>query len=218
MTKEHTGLTKKHFVAFDTITRVQATLTAYGKLIEGGESTPSALGISHPQGIVAPLHKSLVYGVQLAGRCIRLPQPQEVALPAPDGPADGCGWDASEFVVWKNLPRDWVTLHFQSQPKPLINALSEGMGKPAKRLMATAMLTTDIGAQVKSIVQTWANMQSEPAGTAVLQLLWANSGISGPFAFGAQKLAQDLNSQLGSSILGTDITATMTVDQLIQML
>jgi len=78
-------------------------------------------------------------------------------------------------------------------------------------------MTNDIGAQVKSIVETWANMSTEPAGTAILQNLWANSGVSGSFPLGAQDLAQRLNSQLGSHILGTDITTTMTVDQLIQM-
>ena len=216
MAAKRLSLTDKHYVTADTKTNIQSTLTAYGKLIKGGESTASALGISHPQGFDAPLNKSLVYGVQLAGRCIRLPSPEEVALPEPDGRADGCGWDPSEFVVWKNLPRNWITIHFQSQPKPLLSALSPGSAKLTERSMA-APATTDIGAQVKSIVESWANMSSEPAGSAILQVLWTNGGGSGPFALAAQDLAQRLNSQLGSNILGSDITSTMTVDQLINM-
>jgi hypothetical protein len=216
MATKLTGLTKKHYVSFDANIAAQSTLTAYGKLIEGGESTPSSLGVSHPLGMSAALHKSLVFGVQIDGQCIKLLNPQEVVLPQPDGPADGCAWDSAEFVVWKNLPRNWMTVHFQSQPKPLIRALSTG--GPARRFMATSAMTTDVGAQVKSIVETWANMNTEPAGSAVLQNLWANSGIGGTFALAATNLAQNLNSQLGSHILGSDISTTTTVDQLIQMI
>jgi hypothetical protein len=217
MAAKHTGLTKKHYVAFDAHIATQSTLTAYGKLIEGGESTPSALGVSHPLGVRAPLQKSLVFGVQIDGQCISLPHPQEVALPEPDGPADDCGWDPSQFVVWKNLPRNWTTIHFQSQPTPLISALSLRVGGSARLVMASA-ITTDVGAQVKSIVETWANMTSEPAGSAVLQNLWAKSGLAGTFALAATNLAQTLNSQLGSHLLGSDISTTTTVDQLIQMI
>jgi hypothetical protein len=218
MATKRIGLTDKHYVAFDATPTIQSTLTAYGKLIKEGESTSSALGISHPQKLDGPLNRSLVYGVQVAGQCIRLPKPEEVALPTPDGRADGCGWDPSEFVVWKNLPRHWTTIHFQSQPKPLITALSIGTSPLTHRLVtASSPATTDIGAQVKGIVETWANMTTEPPGTANLQNLWATSGLSGSFALAAENLAQTLQSQMGSHILGSDITTTMNVNQLIQM-
>jgi hypothetical protein len=217
MASRRIGLTKKHYVAFDAHIATQSSLTAYGKLIEGGESTPSALGVSHPLGLSAvALHKSLVFGVQIDGQCIKLPNPEEVALPEPDGPADGCGWDPTQYVVWKNLPRNWTTIHFQSQPKPLISALTLGTAEIIQRSMTAAV--TDFGAQVKSIVKAWANMTTEPAGSAVLQNLWAGSGMGGTFVLAAANLAQTLNSQLSSHILGSDISATMTVDQLIQML
>jgi hypothetical protein len=216
MATRRIGLTKKHYVAFDAHIAPQSTLTAYGKLIESGESTPSALGVSHPLGLSAALHKSLIFGVQIDGQCIKLPNPEEVALPEPDGPADGCGWDPTQYVVWKNLPRNWTTIHFQSQPKPLISALSLRTARLTQRSMAADV--TDFGAQVKSIVKAWANMTTEPAGSAVLQNLWASSGMGGTFVLAAVNLAQTLNSQLGSHILGSDISATMTVDQLIQML
>jgi len=218
MVTKRIGLTKKHYVAFDAHIATQSTLTAYGKLIEGGKSTPSALGVSHPLGLSAPLQKSLVFGVQIDGQCIRLPNPEEVALPEPDGPADDCGWDPTQYVVWKNLPRNWTTIHFQSQPTPLISALHLGTGPSTGRFMAAGAVTTDVGAQVKSIVEAWANMTTEPAGSAVLQNLWAKSGVGGTFALAATNLAQNLNSQLGSQILGSDISTTTTVDQLIQMI
>jgi hypothetical protein len=161
------------------------------------------------------LHKSLVFGVQIDNQCIKLPNPEEVALPEPDGPADGCGWDPAQFVVWKNLPRSWTTIHFQSQPKPLISALS-GTARLTQRSMVADV--TDFGAQVKSIVENWANMTTEPAASAVLQNLWLSSGVGGTFALATANLAQTLNSQLGSHIRSSDISATMTVDQLIQML
>jgi hypothetical protein len=82
--------------------------------------------------------------------------------------------------------------------------------------MANGM--ADIGARVKSIVQTWAHIPTEPAGDAILENLWVNSGTSADFSLGAEDLAQQLNSELGSNVLGSDITSTMTVDQLIDML
>jgi hypothetical protein len=136
-------------------------------------------------------------------------------LPAPDGPADGCGWDPQEYVVWKNLPRNWATTHFQTAVKPLMAALSKGIAKPV--VPRTVGAITDIGAAVRSIVEQWANMNAEPAGSAILQNLWAQSGVGGTFEQSAQQLAQQLQSQLNSSIMGSDITSSTTVDQLIAM-
>jgi hypothetical protein len=210
MAKKRVGLTDEHYVAFDAITTNRSTLTAYGKLIRGGESTPSALGISHPQGIVAPLNRSLVYGVQIAGRCIRLPDPEEVALPTPDGPADGCGWDPSQFVVWKNLPRDWVTLHFQSQSQPLMSALSVGGANFTQRL---SIARVGVDEQVIAIIKKWKNLSQDPAVTDTLGKLWGD--ISGPFSDGANKLAGMLNQDLGTQIQGSDFSATTTVQDVI---
>jgi len=217
MPTKRKGLTKDHYVPFDAHIASQSTLTAYGKLIGGGESTPSALGVSHPHRVGEALNKSLVFGVQIDNQCVKLPSPQEVALPEPDGPADGCGWDPAQYAVWKNLPRNWTTIHFQSQPKLLTTALFRGTERPAQQSLGGGV-TTDFGAQVKSIVENWANMATEPPGSAVLQSLWASSGIGGTFALAAMNLAQTLNSKLSSHILGSDISATTTVDQLIQML
>jgi hypothetical protein len=210
MAAKRVVLTKKHYVAFDANTASQSTLTAYGKLIEGGESTPSALGVSHPQGLDAALNKSLVYGVQVGGACIRLPDPQEVALPDPDGRADGCGWDPAEFVVWKNLPRDWITLHFQSRPRPLITALSAGGADVAQRFRVAG---GGVQGQVIAVIRQWKNLPQDPALSDTLGALWGTT--SGPFSDGANKLAGMLNASLGSSIQGSDFSPSTTVGDVI---
>jgi hypothetical protein len=206
MATKRIGLTKKHYLPFDAHIAAQSTLTAYGKLIEGGESTPSALGVSHPQGLNAALHKSLVFGVQVSGQCITLPNPQEVALPEPDGPADGCGWDPSEFVVWKNLPRNWTTIHFQSQPKPLLDALSSGGANLVQRLAVTGQ---GVDEQVIAIIREWKKLPQDPVLSDTLGALWGNT--SGPFSDGANKLAGMLNASLGTSIQGSDFSPSTTV-------
>jgi hypothetical protein len=33
-------------------------------------------------------------------------------MPMPSGPADECGWDPNQYVVWKNLPKDLILVHF----------------------------------------------------------------------------------------------------------
>lgn len=75
-------------------------------------------------------------------------------------------------------------------------------------------MVADFGAEVKDVVQDWANLKTEPAGSAILADLWTGS----PFPLGAEDLAQRCNTRFGTNILGSDITSTMTVDQLIQML
>jgi hypothetical protein len=77
------------------------------------------------------------------------------------------------------------------------------------------MATTDVGTQVKSIVQTWARMPAAPLNSDVLSVLWSNSGEGASFQIGALKLAQSLQAQLRSNISATDITDTLTVSQLI---
>ena len=210
MATRRIGLTKKHYVPFDAHIAAESTLTAYGKLIEGGESTPTALGISHPMGLNSALHKSLVFGVQIDGQCIKLPNPEEVALPDPDGPADGCGWDPSEFAVWKNLPRNWTTLHFQSQPKPLVNALSLGIGGISQAAEPT----------VDDVLHQWLS-QSVPGqpipNVDQLQVAWKDLGSGGAFTVQVQQnLANLLNNAFAPdpAIVAANLPGTLTVGQL----
>jgi hypothetical protein len=78
------------------------------------------------------------------------------------------------------------------------------------------MATNDVGTTIKAIVQTWAHMPAAPLNSDVLSVLWSNSGEVTSFQIGALKLAQSLQTQLGSNISATDITDTLTVSQLIE--
>lgn len=135
------------------------TLTLYGKMIDKVSLTPSPDGITHPSGVKDDLHAGLIVGYSYAGNCFKLDPPVQVLLPHPDGPADGCEWDSNEFVVWKNIPKDWETLHIQTQAKPLMSAL----------LTAHASLPDPY-----TIFQQWLGTTSILDETATLKSLWAN--------------------------------------------
>jgi hypothetical protein len=180
MAKTKVGITDRHYVSLGQISTAQNTLTAYGKLVKDSEVPASTAGISHPHGLDEPLQAGLVFGVAIGGRCITLPSPEQVMLPAPDGPADGCGWDPTKYVVWKNLPKDWTTTHLQSQPKPLISALTAATGKLAPRAMAAAA-PFGIHDRTVAVVQEWAHMPSAPADPELLKVLWAKVDPAIPF-------------------------------------
>jgi hypothetical protein len=116
--------TEDHQISLAEAHQLTSTVTVYGKVIKGMTMPPATAGTTHPQGGDGNLQLALVYGVSDGGRCITLATPENVYLPDPDGPADGCSWDPAQFVVWKNLPRDWETLHVQAVKKPLVAALS----------------------------------------------------------------------------------------------
>ncbi len=195
--KDKTGITDRHYVDLAQASAMQTTLTAYGKIIRNSEAPAATAGISHPHGLNEHLQASLVYGLAVGGRCETLSTPVQVWLPAPDGPADGCGWDPSEYVVWKNIPRDWITTHFQAQTGTLASLLTASQKPP----MLAPMGVRD---RVLAIVKSWAKMSSNPNGSDQLQVLWANSNPTGSFGDGAQILAQKLNDAFGSSFQASD--------------
>jgi hypothetical protein len=155
------------------------TITAYGKLVKGTNFSSSELGTTHPHGKGEALQLGLVYGIQNRNQCITLPQPQKVYLPMPDGPADGCGWDPSQYVVWKNLPKNWQTVHLESTAKPLGAAL-----------LSRALEIEPVSSE--DIVEEWANLSSPPRRNDDLKTLWAASGdpLASDFNAGAAKLAE----------------------------
>jgi len=227
-TKGKTGITGKHYLDFAQASSAQTTLTAYGKLIKNSETQPSSAGISHPHGLNEPLQASLVYGVAIGGRCIPLPSPEQVMLPAPDGPADGCGWDPTEYVVWKNLPRNWVTTHFQVRPRTLAGALLPvpAMAELDSRLRNAALAGIGVDDRVVAMVRTWADMSSDPSMTDELETLWdAQQNGNPPSDFkqgGAQTLAdlvfQDFRYRLLPSDFYSPGTSLKTVGGLVKTL
>jgi hypothetical protein len=121
--KRQVGINEKHFIAFSNVAGARATISVYGKIVKDAEIQPGASGILHPSGEATNLHLSHVVGYSDQGGCVTLAEPQLIALPAPNGPADGCGWDPAEYVVWKNLPKNWPTLHLRSTVRSLHSAL-----------------------------------------------------------------------------------------------
>jgi hypothetical protein len=145
-------------------------MSAYGKIITGVALTPAEAGTIHPQGSSEDLQLALIYGIQDQGKCIRLPQPQMVYMPSPDGLADGCGWDPSEFVVWKNLAKDWNTVHVQTQSKSLFMAL-----KPADDVPSP--LLQDV------LKNDWLKLTNPPniGSDDQLGFLWEHYGTGGEY-------------------------------------
>jgi hypothetical protein len=206
------GITARHYVDFSEASSAQTTLTAYGKIVKNSDVPPSTAGISHPHGLNEPLYASLVFGVATGGRCETLPVPKQLWLPAPDGAADGCGWDPAEFVVWKNLPRDWITMHSESRTRNLSSVLLADSSK------SPSLAVTGVRDRVLGIVRSWAKMKSDPNGSDQLQVLWAISNPGGSFADGARILAKNLNDAFGSSFQASDFNPPdkiKTVDELV---
>jgi hypothetical protein len=121
------GITEKHFKSFSEVVGAQSSLSVYGSIIKNAVVQPGTRGILHPSGVDESLQLAQVVGYAELGRCIQLGEPQLIAMPTPDGPADGCGWDPVEYVVWKNLPNNWTTLHLKVSATGLHTALQLGV-------------------------------------------------------------------------------------------
>ncbi|MGE5113374.1 MAG: hypothetical protein ACM3JB_21115 [Acidobacteriaceae bacterium] len=124
--KDKQGITQKHYVSLSEVSAALATLDVYGKIIQNTDVEPGPSGIFHPSGGSDNLSLATVVGYLDQGTCIRLQEPLVIAMPQPNGPADGCGWDPTEYVVWKNLPRNWTTLHLHVRTAGLHAALASG--------------------------------------------------------------------------------------------
>jgi hypothetical protein len=124
MAKTDKRISNSHYTSISEVAAGHVVLSVFGKLVKNAEIEPGASGIAHPHGSDEKLHLAQVVGYLEHGRCVRLPEPQLIALPAPDGPADACGWDPQQYVVWKSLPKNWITLHLKASTKSLHAALT----------------------------------------------------------------------------------------------
>jgi hypothetical protein len=124
--KDTQGITKKHYVTLSDVLAASATLDVYGKMIQNTDVKPGASGILQPGVGSDNLSLATVFGYLDQGTCIRLQYPLVIAMPQPDGTADGCGWDPAEYVVWKKLPRNWTTLHLTARTAGLHSTLASG--------------------------------------------------------------------------------------------
>jgi hypothetical protein len=202
-----------HQITIGEAHQLASSITTYGKVISAVTISPSDAGTVHPQGKEDDLQLALVFGISDQGQCIRLPEPQKVYLPAPDSPADGCGWDPSQYVAWKNLPRDWNTVHVQTQVKPLAMAL---------RTAATSAIkpTADAGSVPPFLSDVlcinWVGLSATifVDGSLTLQTFWERNHHT-PFTFNEQvSLANVIQSAYGKQFAPQSLTGGTTINTL----
>jgi len=109
----------------------------YGKVVDD-LTIPTGVALQHPQD-GGTLHAGHIFGYSQGHQCFRFTPPRIYMLPDPAGPADGCGWDPAQFVVWK-LPPDWLTLYFEVQHATIRDSLTPRIGGDS-RLSAGQCLT-----------------------------------------------------------------------------
>jgi hypothetical protein len=202
-----------HEISVGAAHQLASSITAYGKVISAVTISPSDAGTVHPQGKEDNLQLALVFGICDQGQCIRLPQPQKVYLPAPDGPADGCGWDPSQYLSWKNLPREWNTVHVQTQTKPLAMALRTAETLATKP-MADAGTAPPLLSDVLCI--KWVGLPSTifVDGTLTIQTFWERNHKT-PFTFNEQvSLANAIKTAYGKEFSPQVLTGGTTINTL----
>lgn len=210
------NISERHSVTLSEAVGSTSTITVYGRLIKEAVLDPAASGILHPKTPGGSMVLGQVVGFTDQGHCQSVTPPVMLTLPEPDGPADGCGWDPNLYVAWKNLPRNWITLHLHVEPRVLASILSV----PSVRKLRSAALPPVLGVQdtVVQIVKVWAGMQTNPHGVDILEVLWAASQPAGPFADAAQDLATRINKAFGTHLLGSNINppgSIKSVDDLV---
>jgi hypothetical protein len=104
----------------------QLMVSLFGTPVQGVEPSASEGALAHPAGSGEPLHLAQVFGYLENHVCARLPKPILALLPKPDGPADDCGWDPNQFVVW-HVPSDWRTLFLSPMSGPISATLETHM-------------------------------------------------------------------------------------------
>ena len=192
-------LAPEHVTALSAVPTSDASVDFFGKVIE--TSVPG----------LPELHQlSEIFGYRDKGSCVRFPLTQRISLPAPDGPADGCGWDPSQFVVWRNLSRNFFTNQFNVTTTTVHEVMSAAVFKSA----------VDAEPTVDDVLHEWLS-QSVPGQTISdldqLQVAWASLGSGAAFTPQVQQnLANLLNKafQLSPVIVIANLPGTLTVGQL----
>jgi hypothetical protein len=197
--------TRQHHLSLGQATQLGPTITAYGKLIAGFKLSPFEARTSHPQGKDEKLQLALVYGIQNGRQCNALPQPQKVYLPSPDGPAEGCDLDPKEFVIWKNLPCNWITLHVQSRAKPIAMVLQSAAVTAPTLPYLEDVLNSDW-------LKTTRRVDINPGDQ--LGYLWAQYGVGDYTPQVVQNLINAINNAYGVGLPPSSLPATLPFSQL----
>lgn len=135
------SITDNHFIGLAEASGVHPTIDVYGRVVRNSEIESASIGLIPPCGEDEELHLAQVVGYSERGKHVTLSHPQLVALPTPDGPAEGTKWDPNKFVVWRDLPKNWTTLHLRAGARSLHSALTEAAPtKPCLQLPAAIQL------------------------------------------------------------------------------
>lgn len=119
---KNTRRARKHVVSITEVANGHLTLSLFGKVVQGVDNIPTSGALEHPTDVNKPLHLAQVFGYSQDHRCVELPKPALVLLPDPEGPADECGWNPEEYVMW-HVPPDWMTLLLHPVPGPISASL-----------------------------------------------------------------------------------------------
>jgi hypothetical protein len=151
-----------------------------------------------------------IFGYRDPSGCVCFPVSERISLPAPDGPADGCGWDPSRFVVWRDQPRALVLNHLEVKTTTL------------QEVLTAATLKAGVAPErtVDAVLHEW--LMNSVAGQPIpeldqLQVAWASFGSGGAFTPQVQQnLANLLNKEfaLDPALVIANLPATLTVGQL----
>jgi hypothetical protein len=196
------NISERHSVTLSEAVGSASTITVYGRLIKEAVLDPVSSGILHPNTPGGEMVLGQVVGFVDQGSCQKVVPPVILTLPEPDGPADGCDWDPNQFVAWKNLPRNWITLHLHVESRVLAAVLSAPSAAKSPGMSFPSVL--GVQDTVFQIVKTWAGLPGNPRGTDILQVLWAAKN-PGPFPDAAQDLATRMNNAFGTHLSGSDI-------------
>ena len=117
------GIQSTHFTTLSKALSISSTVDVFGKLVEDATVESEAVGVVHPTEASGALHLAQVFGFKDFNGCHSLQRPLLCMMPTPNGPADSCDWDADELVVWKNLSKNWQTIHVQTSHSSLHGTL-----------------------------------------------------------------------------------------------
>lgn len=188
-----------HVTTLSAVATSHTGIDVFGKVVETAVSD------------LPDLHQMAeIFGYRDQGGCVRFPVTERISLPAPDGPADGCGWDPSEFLIWRNLPRALVTKQLDVKTTTVHEVVT------AAKLKAGL----DSERTVDDVLHDW--LIKSVAGQPIpdldqLQVAWEAFGSGGAFTSQVQQnLANLLNKEfaLNPQIVIANLPGTLTVGQL----
>ena len=196
-----------HRTTLGKVVEAHVTVSFYGKVVEG-VTVPTGIALQHPHDGESLL-AGHIFGYSQGGQCFRFTPPRIYMLPSPTGPADDCGWDPKEYVVWK-LPPDWLTVFFEVQHATVADSLVAPLGGEA-RLSAGQCLTIASDCvfdetgnpqpidRSRSLLSYGVNSSEQVSGVRTRVVASATLGVA---RFNFKMDANDLKDLAGSWTLG----------------